>query len=633
MKINRHLHILFRNPVLAGFLASVFLLIPVLLLVYQRHQLYREEKNRELLTAANAKKDKLDAAFRNSLSATRMLNFVVERDTNISDFDREAARILKENQYIDAVELVRGGTITHVYPLKGNEAAIGYNILEDTLRNKEALKALRQNKLYFAGPFPLKQGDTAIVGRLPIYRNNRFWGFSAVIIKLSTLVRIADFVPDETSPYIFQLSKTNPNSGVEEFFLPQKEQLPSRNTVSVFLPDGEWRIYAWLKNNTWLIPLPLFILGLLLSVTGGFLVWFIARQPAALRKLVRERTELLQRSEEKFRGLVEQNLVGVFILQDRHFRYVNPGMETITAIPRNKLMQGLRIGDIIHEEDLQFLGQHLLFSAGHSPHSRSVSVRMIRPDGAIRHTEMTLSPIIYEGDKALLGTVADITDREVEEKRIRQAVIDAQENERREIGMELHDNVKQILAAVVLNLDFAREVIDDKEKSVTLLQRVKEYTLSAITELRRLSHQLAPNMNTDESLNGKIETLIKIMQDGSSFIIRFIKEDSPMEIPAALQLTVYRIIQEQLNNIHRHAKAGRVDIRLQYADNAIQLTVKDDGIGFDPSGKNEGIGLENIRRRVRNFDGSVRIISAPGNGCELFVRIPLKKFAGDYSHK
>jgi signal transduction histidine kinase len=119
---------------------------------------------------------------------------------------------------------------------------------------------------------------------------------------------------------------------------------------------------------------------------------------------------------------------------------------------------------------------------------------------------------------------------------------------------------------------------------------------------------LVNNMNADKSID----------------IILNIEPFDPVLINKEIQTTLYRILQEQLNNIKKHAGAREVFISTSLSDDYIYLSIADNGIGFNPAAVREGIGLENIRRRVKFFGGSVRIISAPGKGCEIQVDIPLR---------
>jgi signal transduction histidine kinase len=103
-----------------------------------------------------------------------------------------------------------------------------------------------------------------------------------------------------------------------------------------------------------------------------------------------------------------------------------------------------------------------------------------------------------------------------------------------------------------------------------------------------------------------------------------IESFTPGLISKDILTTLYRILQEQLNNIKKYAAAKEVIISTSLSDDYIHLSITDNGKGFDPSTVKEGIGLENIRRRVKFFGGSVKVLSSPGNGCEIQVDIPMQ---------
>ena len=195
-----------------------------------------------------------------------------------------------------------------------------------------------------------------------------------------------------------------------------------------------------------------------------------------------------------------------------------------------------------------------------------------------------------------------------------------------QIGMELHDHVQQILAGSLLMLDYAKNQFDDRMSALEAMDNVKRYVNEGIHELRRLSHQLAPAMKTQEGLPEKIQELTGSMNVGRHLQIEVDSDGFLALEDEALELAIYRILQEQLTNVLKHAAATRVLIRLTHEDEGLLLSVRDDGKGFDPAERAPGIGLENIRRRAVAMNGEVRIISAPGKGCELLLQVPHRVF-------
>ncbi|HMU71192.1 MAG TPA: CHASE domain-containing protein, partial [Ferruginibacter sp.] len=230
------------RPVFLGLLAFVLLGSVCSVLIYQRYLILKEEQRKEVYDIAHRATEKLQQSLAYSLSATKLLSFFVDSDGNVNNFDSVAAQIMSSGNEVDALQLVPGGVIRYIYPAKGNERAIGYNILKDPTRSREAYKAIEKKELYFAGPFELRQGGLGVVGRLPIFRGGTFWGFSAVIIKMPTLLKAAGIDTSGAGGYYYQLSKVNPDTRKEEFFISHKLEKKNAETVSITVPNGEWKL-------------------------------------------------------------------------------------------------------------------------------------------------------------------------------------------------------------------------------------------------------------------------------------------------------------------------------------------------------------------------------------------------------
>lgn len=313
---------LLNRPAWLGFLAFVILSLLFTLLIFQRYQLANEAREKEAYKIVNQAKQKLQEALTHSLAATKTLTFLIDKNGVVNNFDSVAGQILELGRDIDAIQLVPEGVIKYVYPLPGNEKVIGYNVLKDPARNKEAFKAIEKKEMFFAGPFVLRQGGVGVVGRLPVYRNNKFWGFSAVVIKMSTLYKTAGIDSTGKNGYYFQLSKINPDTKQEQFFLPTLKDVKNSPTVSVNVPDGEWK----LSVN---IPIPrrafgditlLALLGFLLSVMGAVFVYRSAILPQKLNNLVLNRTQELETSENNYRSLVER-VSDAFVALNTNWQY------------------------------------------------------------------------------------------------------------------------------------------------------------------------------------------------------------------------------------------------------------------------------------------------------------------------
>lgn len=234
----------------------------------------------------------------------------------------------------------------------------------------------------------------------------------------------------------------------------------------------------------------------------------------------------------------------------------------------------------------------------------------------------------------LIGAAQDVTEKKrletaLEQSRLQQqkvvteATIKGQENEREQLGKELHDNVNQILATSRLFLDHALSSPDIKKD---IILKSREFIILAIGEIRKLSHVLLPPSLQDFGLTSALTKLIETIREAAPFKI-YKRWDNFEEqvLQKDQKLTIYRIVQEQLNNIVKHAQAGKVEISLCMINNNrnVRLLIKDDGKGFDPDKKGNGVGLRNIISRAELFHGRVFIQSSIGNGCKLEVVFPV----------
>jgi PAS domain S-box-containing protein len=248
--------------------------------------------------------------------------------------------------------------------------------------------------------------------------------------------------------------------------------------------------------------------------------------------------------------------------------------------------------------------------------------------GAVITVEITPHRIDYFGKPCMQVIINDVTERlrlekelalqhRLKQQQITEVVLGAQERERFELGQELHDNINQILATSKLYLDVA---IEEREPRMELLTKSRNNIGMAIEEIRRLSKELiTPSLN-DLGLIQSIKELIRSIQMVKKMKIRLsISGLDENGLLPEQKINVYRIIQEQLNNILKHAQASSVAIDLNKHREQIRLRVEDDGKGFDPRARRNGVGISNIISRAELYNGKVEIDSAPGKGCRLEV--------------
>ena len=400
-------------PALLGTLTFIILASLFGQLAWQRYLIKEKAIQQETLWYVTATKEKLQEALSHGISAAKILSLFIQKDGSVKNFDSLAAQILLANSNIGALQLLPGGVLSQVYPLVGNEKVIGHNIVKDRLRNKEAQKAIDQKELFFAGPFTLKQGGIGIAGRLPIYRDNRFWGFTAVIIKLSTLLKMAGIDSLGSGGYYFQLSKINPDTKQEEFFISHPPGIKLDNPVSAYLPDGAWKLSASplsSSNKNFDIVL-LSLMGFLLSGLAGAFVFTVAKRPVKLEILVKKRTMALAESEEKYRSLIEQASDGIIVYSfDGTIQQFNKTAFVETGYTREEFAL-LNLKDLLAERNMT-IGQAKA-DALQAGKTAILQRQLIRKDGTLMDIEINVSML---SDTSLLAFVRNSTDRKKAER-------------------------------------------------------------------------------------------------------------------------------------------------------------------------------------------------------------------------
>lgn len=215
-----------------------------------------------------------------------------------------------------------------------------------------------------------------------------------------------------------------------------------------------------------------------------------------------------------------------------------------------------------------------------------------------------------------------IESRIEEQKKITEAMLKGQEKERNAIGIELHDNVNQILVGTKVLLSVVR---DFPEKTSELISSCIDNISLAVQENRKIAHELVTPNLSDENLLQQITRLTQTMLKNAG-INTYINSESLNEalLPDELKLALYRVAQEQCTNIIKYSQAEQVIISLATKKDNFFMRIADDGHGTDPKKVTHGIGLKNISSRLSVFGGTISIDTAPGQGFALEIEIPLQ---------
>jgi len=216
--------------------------------------------------------------------------------------------------------------------------------------------------------------------------------------------------------------------------------------------------------------------------------------------------------------------------------------------------------------------------------------------------------IMYESEKQIVAMTS---------------MLESQETERSRMAKDLHDGLGSMLSGIKLNLSSLKGNMILKESDEQLFNKSMLQLNSAITEMRRVAHNMMPEALLKFGLNEAIRDYCDGINESNLVKIKFIFLGSDKPLDKSVEIVLYRIVQELSNNAIKHAEAKNIFIQLNRHAKGISLTVEDDGKGFNSALSNKGAGLKNVQSRVDFLKGMLEINSTPGEGSALNVEIPL----------
>ncbi|MHA6492448.1 cache domain-containing protein [Pseudomonas borbori] len=242
---------------------------------------------------------------------------------------------------------------------------------------------------------------------------------------------------------------------------------------------------------------------------------------------------------------------------------------------------------------------------------------------AIASVALVAVLLVFAGGLALNVSEHRLADRKLQ--LLTQRIVSLQEEERSRVSRELHDGISQLLVSIKFQFELSGlELSAGNSQALETLHKGTERLAGAIGEVRRISHDLHPSLLDTLGLPAAVGQLVAEFEQRSGLRIEYQNELGDTPLSDGMAVALFRILQEALTNIERHAQASSVAISLDGRAQQVRLRVRDDGIGFSPrqlDTVNGGIGLRNIRERVEHFGGRFALTSQPGR-TELMVTLP-----------
>ena len=358
----------------------------------------------------------------------------------------------------------------------------------------------------------------------------------------------------------------------------------------------------------------------------------LARSFNAMSTQVQNSQQRLEKKARYYKLLFENNPMPMWIMSRGTLNIIDVNEAAIHhyGYSREEFLK-LQSTDLRPAEDVGKYLAHLNKKAQQA--NKSGTWRHRKKDGTIIMVDIIADDIMYKDQEARIILAHDVTEklkieaelvsyRIQQQKLITETTIQAQEKEREEIGKELHDNINQILASAKLYLELGMKRKEDMEP----FRKTSESINLAIQEIRQLSQTLVTPSLGNSSLVETLKEMIGNFSSASSLKVELNAKDFNEElIDDDIKLMFYRVVQEQLNNILKHARAGNATVDLVVTAEKVILFVQDDGVGFDTDKARGGIGLRNITNRAKFYNGLTEIISSPGKGCTLKITVPLQQ--------
>jgi PAS domain S-box-containing protein len=354
--------------------------------------------------------------------------------------------------------------------------------------------------------------------------------------------------------------------------------------------------------------------------------------------ITRIRTEqLLQANRQLLDKTLNSLHDGVLLLEAKTgiVQECNKAANRIFGYARDEMIG--RTPDFLHPAEalLEQLSRHLPVGTHDQGFRGEFELRMKRKDGSLFPTEHSLTAIKDESGELIswVNVVRDITERtrvEGELRQLSQRIIEAQEAERSRVARELHDGVNQIIASAKMRLRKGQDLALSPAAR-EILARCDRLLVQALEENRRIAHNLRPSELDELGLACACRNFCKELQSRADLVVTCRITRLKERMSPTVELNLFRVVQEALSNIEKHAQAKTARLELKIQNGSVWLDIRDDGIGFDlqrakaHKRSRVGLGLSNMRERCAALGGTYEIQSARGKGTTIAVRVPFEK--------
>jgi PAS domain S-box-containing protein len=343
--------------------------------------------------------------------------------------------------------------------------------------------------------------------------------------------------------------------------------------------------------------------------------------------------DALHESEKSFRTLFEDAYDAIWVHDlDGNIQTVNKAAAELSGYPKEELLR-MNVRSFLSAESLNLSREVKDRLTQHQRLDAPYELRIIRKDGSEATWMVTSNLITADGEpKGFQNIARDVT----QEKRMREnlryylhQITKAQEEERKRIARELHDDMAQVLGSLSRQLDnFIRKKHGFASNEVLFLKDLQAQLNRGVQVVHRLVQDLRPSLLDDLGLIPALRSLTKSLQESEGIATDLKVSGGERRFLPEVELLLFRIVQEALSNIRRHAQASEAQVVIDFAEDRVKLTISDNGRGFELSGgvddfpRSGKLGLAGMQERAQLLGGTLEVRSTLGKGTTLIVEVP-----------
>jgi PAS domain S-box-containing protein len=586
-----------------------------------------------------------------------------KQNIEIKSLQRNGKNILNSSDFIDLTDSLFGGTTTIFQKIENGYLRISTNVPDDNNKKaigtyipntSEVIKTIENGEKYFGRAYVVN--DWYITAYEPIYVNDSLCGMLYVGVVENEMDVLAEtlaklkigktgfaFVFDKKGDLIISPEKSNPANYVKAII---EQTSDDKGIITFIKKDLEVIAYQYnpathlyvaanmkLKKEVEVF-VKSFIFYLIITNIIAILAFFtvvLLTTPSRLLRLIEDvklsklklentRSEL-EKTEKYFETIFNQSSDGIFVCSTNgEILEVNNLVCDILNYSKEELLTK-NILDItldIYQEEQKKNFEYVLTNDSVVYESAHLS-----KNNEIISIEIKSNLIEYKNEKAIICIARNIEERKALEQKLLSAVIQTEDRERERFSKDMHDGLGPLLSTIKM---YVNEIEDDEnsaDEKADLIKYLNELIDEAISSTRTISNNLLPRIIYEFGLEKAISSFVSKVNRTNKIKIDFNSFGVDRDLNKNTQLLLYRIVSELINNTIKHAKANKIEIKLEYKINNLVLEFKDDGVGFDFSemmkNKKTGIGLKSIQSRVNSLNGKFEINTKSGEG--LYIKI------------